>query len=247
MTAPVTNAAALLVQHPSIPAYPADSTPTSYRCPACPDVVIAGPNSPSHARHQAEALADAGMLKKPFDLTRVEVHQNLGYPPHVLIEQAERPIVNGYVMPDAAISLMERSALGRHERSDPDGPPAPHALDRTLEERLLALAAYLQQCAPFTADILRRFADEASSLRAAGPLYDLDEISQGWPAVVRVHAERELQLRGLAGQLDAEATQYVLDARWLEAQLVQGIGGRIRAVLDHAGRASTTTTTTEGQ
>jgi len=223
MTAPVTNAAALLVQHPSIPAYPADSTPTSYRCPACPDVVIAGPNSPSHARHQAEALAEAGMLKKPFDLTRVEVDQRLGYPPHVRIDQAGVPLVNGYVMPDAGIASIERHHLGRHERSTPT--PPEHYPDRPLEERLEALAADLEREAPFTAQILRNFAADAAQLRAAGPVYDVDEISAGWPAVVREYAAREARVRGVTADLMLESHPAGV------ADVVQSIVGRLYVAL----------------
>lgn len=194
-----TQAATVLVQHSSIPAYP-PTNPTSYRCPSCSDTEIAGPNSPSHARHQAEALADAGLLRKPFDLTRVEVDQRLGYPPHVRIDQAGIMIVNGYVMPDAGISRVELSLLGRHERSTRT--PPEHYPDRPLEERLQALAADLEREAPFTAQILRNFAADAARLSEAGAVYEVDEICANLPAVVQAHAERERRVRDLANEWD---------------------------------------------
>jgi hypothetical protein len=162
MTARTPDAADVLVEHPSIPSL---SRPTGYLCPACPEEEIAGPNSPTHARHQARALAAAGVLSKLSDLTRVEVDQRLGYPPHVRIDQGHVTIVNGYVMPDAGISRVELPHLGRHERLT--STPPEHDPDRPLDERLEALAADLEREAPFTAQILRNFAADAAQLRAA--------------------------------------------------------------------------------
>lgn len=87
----------LLIEHPSIPS----GTPTGYRCPLCPDVEIAGPNSPSHARHQAQELHKAGLLRRDleddFGLSRVQVEVRMDQRTHVIIECAGVPIVNGYI------------------------------------------------------------------------------------------------------------------------------------------------------
>jgi hypothetical protein len=103
MTTRTADAANVLIEHPSIPS---TSRPTGYLCPSCPEEEIAGPNSPTHARHQARALAEAGLLSALSDLTRVEIDQRLGYPPHVLIKRGDEVIVNGYVAPDAYVAQL---------------------------------------------------------------------------------------------------------------------------------------------
>ena len=55
----IEKAARVLIAHPSIPTYGDGSRDV---CPSCPDAEVAGPNSPSHAIHQARALAEAGLL-----------------------------------------------------------------------------------------------------------------------------------------------------------------------------------------
>lgn len=52
----------VLIAHPSVPNYSSDQGDRHYVCPSCPDALVDGPNSPSHARHQAEVLAEAGLL-----------------------------------------------------------------------------------------------------------------------------------------------------------------------------------------
>jgi predicted RNA-binding Zn-ribbon protein involved in translation (DUF1610 family) len=168
MTDSITTTASVLVQHPSIPKVPQPADGPSYRCPSCPDAQVAGPNSPSHARHQATALAAAGVLRLEGDLSHIELTQTWGQPTHVHIERtidgARVLLVNGYVAatPSGAVELAH---LGRHERSRPT---APHAGDpaEPLENRLQALAADMARDAPFTAEILRQFATEAAQLRA---------------------------------------------------------------------------------
>lgn len=61
----IEKATQVLIEHPSIPTYGDGSRDV---CPSCPDADVAGPNSPSHAAHQARALADAGLLA-PAPLT----------------------------------------------------------------------------------------------------------------------------------------------------------------------------------
>lgn len=55
----VEQATQVLIEHPSIPTYGDGSRDV---CPSCPGADVAGPNSPSHAAHQARALAEAGLL-----------------------------------------------------------------------------------------------------------------------------------------------------------------------------------------
>lgn len=49
----VDGMAGVLNDHPSIPW---KSSPTGFICPTCRNDTIAGPNSPTHATHQAEAV-----------------------------------------------------------------------------------------------------------------------------------------------------------------------------------------------
>lgn len=65
----VEQAAGVLIRHCSIPrGY--DPPRGDHRCPACGTTEISGPNSPSHAEHQARALADAGLLRtQPYAVT----------------------------------------------------------------------------------------------------------------------------------------------------------------------------------
>ena len=55
----IEQVARVLIAHPSIPNH---KDAIRDVCPTCPDADVAGPNSPSHAAHQARALADAGLL-----------------------------------------------------------------------------------------------------------------------------------------------------------------------------------------
>ena len=55
----IEQAARVLIAHPSIPNHKDAIWDV---CPSCPDADVAGPNSPSHAAHQARALAEAGLL-----------------------------------------------------------------------------------------------------------------------------------------------------------------------------------------
>ena len=55
----IEQVARVLIAHPSIPNH---KDAIRDICPSCPDADVAGPNSPSHAAHQARALADAGLL-----------------------------------------------------------------------------------------------------------------------------------------------------------------------------------------
>lgn len=58
----IEKAAKLLAEHPSIPNF---GDGPRYVCPTCGDTDVAGPNSPSHAAHQARALHQAGLLAAP--------------------------------------------------------------------------------------------------------------------------------------------------------------------------------------
>lgn len=64
----IEQAARVLIAHPSIPNH---KDPIRDVCPSCPDADVAGPNSPSHAAHQARALAEAGWLA-PAPLTDLD-------------------------------------------------------------------------------------------------------------------------------------------------------------------------------
>lgn len=62
----VERAAEVLVRHASIPRYRngVEDWDQAY-CPECGTTGIYGPNSPDHAKHQAQALADAGLILTP--------------------------------------------------------------------------------------------------------------------------------------------------------------------------------------
>lgn len=227
---PVTDAAAqLLIKHPSIPH---TTTPTKYWCPACPGADIAGPNSPSHAEHQAQALADAGLLRGQFDLSRVEIKSRLGEPTHVRIERGGVPVVHGYVVPDPAPRQAQIVAQApREQPNTAPGDPDP------VEDRLRALADDMTDT-PFTAVIVRQFADEVARLRsAAGGPYDIVQYASGWPELVRQYAERERRVRTLTRTLVIEAE--APDVWQHEAEIVRRVVARLREALDPKPTTST--------
>lgn len=129
--------------------------------------------------HQAEALHAAGLLRRDiqddYGLSVVRVTARLGGPTHVHIERAGVPIVDGYLAgPEEAFwqHRQHRPELNvmpyiDHAPADyappaPDCSPALGAPRRLLEDRLRALA---DDSPPFTAAVLRQFADEVAQLR----------------------------------------------------------------------------------
>lgn len=77
----IEQAARVLIAHPSIPNH---KDAIRDVCPSCPDADVAGPNSPSHAAHQARVLAEAGLLA-PAPLTEVRADAWVDDDPAVLV------------------------------------------------------------------------------------------------------------------------------------------------------------------
>lgn len=157
----ITETAQVLIEHPSIPS---TDTRTGYRCPVCP-AEIAGPNSPSHAEHQANALADAALLRrdleKDWGLSKVAITQTRGLPAHVLIERGGVPIVNGYIEQPGSRPLHSKIDAQVHRLTRIiDGEPT-----QPVEDRMRELADDMAE-SPFTAEIIRQFANEVAQLRA---------------------------------------------------------------------------------
>lgn len=204
----------LLIEHPSIPVVPVTNPGNRYRCPACPDAEIAGPNSPSHAQHQAHALKAAGLLRpdleRDFGLSKVQIDQRLGAPTHVRIERGGVPIVDGYIaQPQAALRRAHVPTAAELIR--PVGYPG-----QTLQERLMALADDMGDT-PFTAAIVRQFAAEAALMvpiqrperhgtdtACVSDPYRLDDAGPGWAEVVQQYAERERRVRAFTAELANE-------------------------------------------
>jgi hypothetical protein len=70
-----TAAAEVLVWHPSIQP---DPNVMRWVCPTCGIDVGGGPNSPTHAQHQADMLAAAGLLADPTARTEWGVEHSQG-------------------------------------------------------------------------------------------------------------------------------------------------------------------------
>lgn len=231
----IADAAQVLIEHPSIPS----GTPThpdGYRCPSCPDAPIAGPNSPSHAHHQAQALADAGLFcpgvvhLEAVGLSRVHIERTQGQAPRVRIERHGIPILDGYVGPDPRIPQAQYAAPAPARK--PDAVRWPQDTRAPLQDRLRALSNDLRAQAPFTAGILWQFADDAEQLALAGVPYDLDEISENLTATIAVHAERERRVKALADTLDGEATELHAAGGEHDAEITRNIVRLLRIALD---------------
>lgn len=159
----ITETAQVLIEHPSIPS---TDTATGYRCPVCP-AEVAGCNSPSHAEHQANALRDAGLLRRDLaeenGLSKIQISRELGQPTHVLIEADGVPLVNGYITQPSADGRpgidREEAQVARLMRIIEGEPTEP------VENRLRQLADDMPE-SPFTAEIIRQFANEVAQLRA---------------------------------------------------------------------------------
>lgn len=140
---------------------------------------------------------------------------------HVLIEGGGVELVNGYIE-------------GPHRARVHPEP----ASTEPVEDRLRALADDMGDT-PFTAAILRQFADEVAHLRsAAGGPYDLGDIAAGWPSVIRAYAARETRVRALLDNLDTE---------WPDVSgVVHSIVLRVRVALDYPPITTTEETCTDG-
>lgn len=127
----------------------------------------------SREEHQLHALHKAGLLRRDteddYGLSKVRVTASLGGPTHVLIERAGIPLVNGYIeQPSARPRLNTRpqiDVIPYVHKVFPEPWSAPPG-SGPVERRLRALADDMQPDTPFTAAILRQFADEVEQLRA---------------------------------------------------------------------------------
>lgn len=173
-------------------------------------------NVHSREEHQVHALQNAGLLRpevidlENLGLSRIEITSSVGRPTHVLIERNGAPIVNGYMeSPRAGV------AHPRITAPVPAGQPGPprgvHWPTARVEQRMLALAADMDQDTPYTATILRGFANEVTYLRAMLDPDGVDDITAMWPDLVHQYAERERRTRMLLanytpapGDLDAD-------------------------------------------
>lgn len=108
----IRRATEVLTAHPSIPNCRDDLTDRDYVCPTCGDTALVyGPNSPDHAMHQAEKLAEAGLLA----------------PAPLREEWAARYVNGGGAIcrtRDEAESALDRMTRDSH-RHRVDEPPAP--------------------------------------------------------------------------------------------------------------------------
>jgi hypothetical protein len=216
------QAAAVLAQHPSNPAMPSMDFPNGgNRCASCPGHATGTPNSYDHALHQAQALADAGLLRTPFELSKVEVHQTHGQQTFVHIEREGVTIAHGYIEGPRATPAHPQIGA-QAPREQPNGTPRD---SRPVEVKMRALADDMADT-PMTAMIVRQFADEVAALRnAPGGPYDLLEITAGWPETVQRSAERERRVRALAESLWTEAERD-------DEEIVRSIVRRLRGALD---------------
>lgn len=130
----------------------------------------------SREEHQLHALIEAGLLPMNLDdvgLSKVVVTASLGGPTHVLIERAGVPIVNGYIeLPSSRPRLNTRpqiDVIPYIHKAIPEPWTAPPG-SAPVEQRLQALADDMQRDTPFTAAILRQFADEVTQLRDSAPI-----------------------------------------------------------------------------
>lgn len=131
----------------------------------------------SREEHQVHALHNAGLLRRDteddYGLSKVRVTASLGGPTHVLIERAGIPLVNGYIeLPHVAQPPNERmptrpqiDVIPYIRKTIPEPWSAPPG-SGPVERRLRALADDMERDTPFTAAILRQFADEVTQLRA---------------------------------------------------------------------------------
>lgn len=178
-----------------------------------------------HSRydHQVHALLQAGLLRpavidlENLGLSRVEITAARGKPTHVLIERNGAPIVNGYMEgPRTAVV---------HPRIDvpvPAGQPRPprgvHWPTARVEQRMLALAADMDQDTPLTASIVRGFANEVTYLRSLLDPDGVDDITAMWPDLVHQYADRERLTRELVAKyapttLDDDGARIVAELR----------------------------------
>lgn len=159
----------------------------------------------SREEHQVLALQRAALLRpevidlENLGLSRVEITATRGKPTHVLIERNGAPIVNGYMESPRVATV--------HPRIDapvPAGQPRPprgvHWPTARVEQRMLALAADMDQDTPLTASILRGFANEVTYLRALLDPDGVDDITAMWPDLVHQYAERERLTRELVAK-----------------------------------------------